>query len=116
STCSLPPHSLSAKTVAEIKRQTTAMATALNVIGLLNAQFAIQRRDGEDIVYVLEVNPRAARTVPFVSKATGIPLAKLAARCMVGQVLDAQGIGREVTLPYYSVKAAVFPFAKFPAV
>jgi carbamoyl-phosphate synthase large subunit len=82
----------------------------------MNVQFAIQQQDGKDVIYVLEVNPRASRTVPFVSKATGIQLAKVAARCMVGQTLDEQGIRDEVTPPYFSVKEAVFPFVKFPGV
>ena len=82
----------------------------------MNVQFAIQQIDGQDVIYVLEVNPRASRTVPYVSKATGIQLAKVAARCMVGQTLEAQGIGAEVTPPYFSVKEAVFPFVKFPGV
>jgi len=116
SACSLPPYSLSIETVGEIKRQTAAMAAALQVVGLMNVQFAIQNIDGKDIIYVLEVNPRASRTVPFVSKATGIQLAKVAARCMVGQSLASQGIGKEVTPPYFSVKEAVFPFVKFPGV
>jgi carbamoyl-phosphate synthase large subunit len=116
SACSLPPYSLSFDTVAEIKRQTAAMAQALNVVGLMNVQFAIQNIDGQDVIYVLEVNPRASRTVPFVSKATGIQLAKVAARCMVGQSLASQGIQTEVTPPYFSVKEAVFPFVKFPGV
>ena len=116
SACSLPPYSLSAETVTEIKRQTAAMAKALNVVGLMNVQFAIQHADGKDVIFVLEVNPRASRTVPFVSKATGIQLAKVAARCMVGQSLASQGIGKEVTPPYFSVKEAVFPFVKFPGV
>ena len=116
SACSLPPYSLSTPTVAEIKRQTAAMAKALNVVGLMNVQFAIQHIDGQDVIYVLEVNPRASRTVPFVSKATGVQLAKVAARCMVGQTLAAQGIGKEITPPYFSVKEAVFPFVKFPGV
>ena len=116
SACSLPPYSLSGATVAEIKRQTAAMACALNVVGLMNVQFAIQNIDGKDVIYVLEVNPRASRTVPFVSKATGIQLAKVAARCMVGQSLASQGIDTEVTPPYFSVKEAVFPFVKFPGV
>ena len=116
SACSLPPYSLSSETVAEIKRQTAAMAQALNVVGLMNVQFAIQNIDGKDVIYVLEVNPRASRTVPFVSKATGIQLAKVAARCMVGQSLASQGIKHEVTPPYFSVKEAVFPFVKFPGV
>ena len=116
SACSLPPYSLSAATVTEIKRQTAAMAAALNVVGLMNVQFAIQHVGDQDVIYVLEVNPRASRTVPFVSKATGIQLAKVAARCMVGQSLQAQGISHEVTPPYFSVKEAVFPFVKFPGV
>ena len=116
SACSLPPYSLSPGTVAEIKRQTAAMAEALHVVGLMNVQFAIQNIDGVDVIYVLEVNPRASRTVPFVSKATGIQLAKVAARCMVGQSLASQGVIHEVTPPYFSVKEAVFPFVKFPGV
>ena len=116
SACSLPPYSLSAATVLEIKRQTAAMAEALSVVGLMNVQFAIQNIDGLDVIYVLEVNPRASRTVPFVSKATGIQLAKVAARCMVGQSLASQGVVKEVTPPYFSVKEAVFPFVKFPGV
>ncbi len=116
SACSLPPYSLSAQTVTEIKRQTAAMAAALHVVGLMNVQFAIQNIDGQDVIYVLEVNPRASRTVPFVSKATGIQLAKVAARCMAGQSLASQGVTIEVTPPYFSVKEAVFPFVKFPGV
>ena len=120
SACSLPPYSLSASTITEIKRQTALMAKGLNVVGLMNVQFAIQQQDIDgtqlDVVYVLEVNPRASRTVPFVSKATGLQLAKIAARCMVGQSLDSQGIGEEVVPGYFSVKEAVFPFVKFPGV
>ena len=116
SACSLPPYYLSKATVDEIKRQTAAMAEGLSVVGLMNVQFAIQEVDGQDIIYVLEVNPRASRTVPFVSKATGIQLAKVAARCMAGQTLASQGITKEVTPPYFSVKEAVFPFVKFPGV
>ncbi|MEN7526517.1 carbamoyl-phosphate synthase large subunit [Cupriavidus sp. 2SB] len=116
SACSLPPYSLAQATIDELKRQTAAMAKALNVVGLMNVQFAIQQKNGEDIVYVLEVNPRASRTVPYVSKATGLSLAKIAARCMAGQSLDSQGIGAEVIPPYFSVKEAVFPFNKFPGV
>ncbi|MDQ3027004.1 MAG: carbamoyl-phosphate synthase large subunit, partial [Pseudomonadota bacterium] len=112
SACSLPPFSLSAELQDELRRQTIAMAHALNVVGLMNVQFAIQ--DGT--VYVLEVNPRASRTVPYVSKATGTPLAKVAARCMVGKTLKAQGYTKEVVPPYYCVKEAVFPFIKFPGV
>jgi carbamoyl-phosphate synthase large subunit len=116
SACSLPPYSLSKETVEELKRQTAAMAKALNVVGLMNVQFAIQEKDGQDIIFVLEVNPRASRTVPYVSKATGIQLAKVAARCMVGKTLEQQGVTKEVTPPYFSVKEAVFPFVKFPGV
>lgn len=120
SACSLPPYSLSDETVQELKRQAALMAKGLNVVGLMNVQFAIQQQvvDGEskDVVYVLEVNPRASRTVPYVSKATGLQLAKIAARCMAGQSLDSQGIMDEVVPPYYSVKEAVFPFVKFPGV
>ena len=116
SACSLPPYYLSQPTIDEIKRQTAAMAQGLNVVGLMNVQFAIQEMDGKDVIYVLEVNPRASRTVPFVSKATGIQLAKVAARCMAGQTLASQGITKEVTPPYFSVKEAVFPFVKFPGV
>jgi carbamoyl-phosphate synthase large subunit len=112
SACSLPPFSLSAETQDELRRQTVAMAKALNVVGLMNVQFAIQ----DDKVHVLEVNPRASRTVPYVSKAIGVPLAKVAARCMVGQTLKQQGVTKEVIPPYYSVKEAVFPFIKFPGV
>ena len=112
SACSLPPFSLSAELQDELRRQTVAMADALDVIGLMNVQFAIQ--DGT--VFVLEVNPRASRTVPYVSKATGLQLAKIAARCMAGVSLDRQGIVGEVVPPYYCVKEAVFPFIKFPGV
>jgi carbamoyl-phosphate synthase large subunit len=116
SACSLPPYYLAQTTIDEIKRQTAAMAGALNVVGLMNVQFAIQEKDGQDVIYVLEVNPRASRTVPFVSKATGIQLAKVAARCMAGQTLAEQGVLQEVTPPYFSVKEAVFPFVKFPGI
>jgi carbamoyl-phosphate synthase large subunit len=110
SACSLPPYSLTHEMQEELRRQTVALARALEVVGLINVQFAIQ--DG--VVYVLEVNPRASRTVPFVSKATGVPLAKIAARCMAGKGLDEQGVAGGVVPPYYSVKEAVFPFIKFP--
>jgi carbamoyl-phosphate synthase large subunit len=112
SACSLPPFSLTPELQQELKQQTIAMAKALDVVGLMNVQFAIQ--DGT--VYVLEVNPRASRTVPYVSKATGLELAKIAARCMVGKSLAEQGVKGEVVPPYYSVKEAVFPFIKFPGV
>jgi len=112
SACSLPPYSLSNEIQDELRRQTKLMAKGLNVCGLMNVQFAIQN----DVVYVLEVNPRASRTVPFVSKATGLQLAKIAARCMAGQSLASQGVTREIIPPYFSVKEAVFPFNKFPGV
>jgi carbamoyl-phosphate synthase large subunit len=120
SACSLPPFSLSRALQDELRRQTVAMAHGLNVVGLMNVQFAIQfpehENGGKGVVYVLEVNPRASRTVPYVSKATGRPLAKIAARCMVGQTLAQQGITGEIVPPYFSVKEAVFPFIKFPGV
>ena len=116
SACSLPPFSLSAATQDVLRKQTAAMARGLNVVGLMNVQFAIQRDGGEDVVFVLEVNPRASRTVPYVSKATGRPLAKIAARCMVGRSLREQGVAGEIVPPYFSVKEAVFPFIKFPGV
>ncbi|AZP13974.1 MULTISPECIES: carbamoyl-phosphate synthase large subunit [Undibacterium] len=116
SACSLPPYSLKQETIEELKRQTSLMAKGLNVVGLMNVQFAIQQQEGKDVVFVLEVNPRASRTVPFVSKVTGLQLAKIAARCMVGQSLDSQGIFKEVIPSYFSVKEAVFPFVKFPGV
>jgi carbamoyl-phosphate synthase large subunit len=112
SACSLPPFSLSAKLQDELRDQTKQMARALGVVGLMNVQFAIQGKT----VFVLEVNPRASRTVPFVSKACGLQLAKVAARCMIGTSLKAQGVTREIVPPFYSVKEAVFPFIKFPGV
>jgi carbamoyl-phosphate synthase large subunit len=117
SACSLPPYSLAPEVVAELERQTRVMAQALQVVGLMNVQFAIQHaEDGAARIFVLEVNPRASRTVPFVSKATGVPLARIAARCMVGRTLAQQRVRVEVVPPYFSVKEAVFPFAKFPGV
>jgi carbamoyl-phosphate synthase large subunit len=114
SSCSLPPYSLSAETQARLREQVVALAKALNVIGLMNTQFAVQTNEqGEDTIFLLEVNPRASRTVPFVSKAIGRPLAKIAARCMAGKTLAEQGATREIVPGYYSVKEAVFPFAKF---
>ncbi len=113
SACSLPPYSLSKALQDELRAQTVAMARALKVVGLMNVQFAIQSGPEGDVIYVLEVNPRASRTVPFVSKATGLPLAKIAARCMAGRSLADQGVGGEVVPPYFSVKEAVFPFIKF---
>jgi carbamoyl-phosphate synthase large subunit len=121
SACSLPPYTLSTSLQDEMRRQAAAMARALKVVGLMNTQFAIQGEGDEAVVYVLEVNPRASRTVPFVSKATGQALAKIAARCMAGQSLASQrgADGRaphEVIPPYFSIKEAVFPFNKFPGV
>jgi carbamoyl-phosphate synthase large subunit len=108
--CSLPPNSLTPAVQAELREQTRKLAKALNVIGLMNIQFAIQN----GIIYILEVNPRASRTVPFVSKATGVPLAKVAARVMAGRKLKDLGVLNERVLPFFAVKEAVFPFAKFP--
>ncbi len=125
SACSLPPYTLSQALQDEMRRQATVMARALKVVGLMNTQFAIQGYTGEGsenaVVYVLEVNPRASRTVPYVSKATGQALAKIAARCMAGQTLASQRSAdglppREVIPPYFSIKEAVFPFNKFPGV
>jgi carbamoyl-phosphate synthase large subunit len=114
SSCSLPPYSLSADTQARLRVQVVALGKALNVIGLMNTQFAVQTNEaGEDTIFLLEVNPRASRTVPFVSKAIGQPLAKIAARCMAGKTLAEQGATKEIIPGYYSVKEAVFPFAKF---
>src|SRR5207249_2267508 len=110
SACVIPPHSLSACVVAEIKRQTRELARELSVKGLMNVQFAVSR-DGT--IYVLEVNPRASRTVPFVSKATGVPLARYAALIMVGKTLDDLGLFEEAHPLHYSVKESVFPFNKF---
>ena len=112
SACSIPPYDLNAEIQEQVRKQVEKLAKALGVVGLMNIQFAIQ---GED-VYILEVNPRASRTAPFVSKATGRPLAKIAARCMVGKTLEAQGVTEELVPSYYSVKEAVFPFIKFPGV
>jgi len=110
SSCSLPPNGLTQAVQDELRAQTRLLAKALNVIGLMNIQFAIQN----GVIYILEVNPRASRTVPFVSKATGVALAKVAARVMTGKSLAAQGCTQETVPPYFSVKEAVFPFAKFP--
>jgi len=112
SSCSLPPFSLDPAVIESIARQTREMATALKVIGLMNVQFAVR---GDDI-FVLEVNPRASRTVPFVSKATGTPLAQVAARCMVGQSLEDQGIIEDLESGFYSIKEPIYPFIKFPGV
>ncbi|MBY0499226.1 MAG: carbamoyl-phosphate synthase large subunit, partial [Nitrosomonas sp.] len=112
SACSLPTFNLQPEILDELRRQTAEMARMLNVVGLMNVQFAIQ----DDTVYVLEVNPRASRTVPFISKATGLQLAKISARCMTGRSLIKQNITHEVIPSYYSVKEAVFPFIKLPGV
>ncbi len=112
SACVLPPYKISDTNLDELRRHTHALARALNVVGLMNIQFAIQ---GED-VFIIEVNPRASRTVPFVSKAIGVPLAKVAARAMVGRTLEEQGFTREVPINHIAVKEAVLPFNKFPGV
>jgi len=112
SACSIPPYSLSQEIQDEMRRQMHLMALELGVVGLMNAQFALRR----DEVYVLEVNPRASRTVPFVSKATGVPLAGIAAKVMAGKTLKKQGTLREIVPNFYSIKEAVFPFIKFPGV
>ena len=112
SACVLPPHSLSAAIIDEIKDASKAMAAELGVIGLMNVQFAVK----EDTLYVLEVNPRASRTVPFVSKATGVPLAKLATKIMMGLKLPELGLTTEVEIDHWAVKEAVFPFDRFDGV
>ncbi len=112
SACSLPPYSLDKSLQDELREQTVALAKGLQVIGLMNIQFAVKGRE----IYVLEVNPRASRTVPYVSKAIGRPLAKIAARVMAGEKLSSIGVTEEIIPPYYSVKEAVFPFIKFPGV
>jgi carbamoyl-phosphate synthase large subunit len=120
SACVIPAHSLAPEVVEEIKRQARELARELNVKGLMNVQFAVSRgsveRNGCPIIYVLEVNPRASRTVPFVSKATGVPLARYAALVMVGRTLDELGLFEEVVPRHFSVKESVFPFNKFPGV
>lgn len=112
SACSLPPYTLSMEIQNKLCEQVAALARALNVVGLMNTQFAIKGKD----IYILEVNPRASRTVPFVSKATGVALAKVAARCMVGQSLEQQNLSEQVIPDFVSVKESVFPFAKFHGV
>ena len=112
SACSLPPHSLPASQIDEIKRQTTVLAMALGVVGLMNVQFAVK----DDDIYILEVNPRASRTVPFVAKASGVPIAKIAARIMTGEALASFDLAPPVAGPHVAVKEAVFPFARFPGV
>ncbi|HRO28122.1 MAG TPA: carbamoyl-phosphate synthase large subunit, partial [Luteimonas sp.] len=117
SSCSLPPYSLPAEVQDRLREQVVALARALKVIGLMNTQFAVQTEDdGNHTIFLLEVNPRASRTVPFVSKATGLALAKISARCMAGMTLAEQGATKEIVPEYYSVKEAIFPFAKFQGV
>ena len=111
SACSLPPHSLKAPVVAEIEKQARQLALALNVVGLMNAQFAVK----DDDIYILEVNPRASRTVPFVAKAIGEPVAKIAARVMAGERLASFKL-KHKKLTHVAVKEAVFPFNRFPGV
>src|SRR5690606_3292017 len=114
SSCSLPPYSLPRAVQDRLREQVVALARALDVVGLMNTQFAVQQDgNGEATIYLLEVTPRASRTVPFVSKATGVPLAAIAARCMAGMTLAEQGVTEEVVPDYFSVKEAIFPFAKF---
>ncbi|MCP4048474.1 MAG: carbamoyl-phosphate synthase large subunit, partial [Gammaproteobacteria bacterium] len=112
SACSLPPHSLSTEIQDEMRRQMKMMGLELGVVGLMNCQFALRGND----IYILEVNPRASRTVPFVSKATGRPLASIASLCMAGKTLKEQGVTEEITPKFYSVKEAILPFLKFPGV
>jgi carbamoyl-phosphate synthase large subunit len=112
SACSLPPYSLSDSVQTRIREMAREMALELNVVGLMNAQLAVK----DDDIYIIEVNPRGSRTVPFVSKATSLPLAKIAALCMAGKTLAQQGITEEIVPKYYSVKEAVFPFVKFPGI
>jgi carbamoyl-phosphate synthase large subunit len=116
SCCAIPPYSLAGPVVQEIREATIAMAKHLRVIGLMNVQFAIKREDGKPVVYVLEVNPRASRTVPFVAKATGVPIAKVAAKVMTGLKLPELGLTREPIPSHVSVKESVFPFRKFAGV
>jgi len=116
SACVIPPHSLPIEIIDEIKRQSRALATALKVKGLMNIQFAVVSPQASPMIYILEANPRASRTIPFVSKATGVPLARLAALVMVGKTLDELGVKDEVVPTHYSVKESVFPFNKFPGV
>lgn len=112
SSCSLPPFSLSSDLLDEMRRQVKVMALELGVCGLMNVQFAVQNNE----IYILEVNPRASRTVPFVSKATGLSVAKVAVRCMAGKTLTEQKVEKEIIPPFYSVKEPIFPFVKFPGV
>ena len=116
SACCIPPHSLSAEVVDEIKRAATGMARSLGVVGLMNVQFAVKKEDGRPTLYVIEVNPRASRTVPFVAKATGLPVAKVAVKAMAGMTLAEQGVDSDPVPAHVSVKESVFPFVKFAGV
>ena len=116
SACCIPPHSLSAEVVDEIKKAAISMARALSVVGLMNVQFAVKKEDGKPTLYVIEVNPRASRTVPFVAKATGLPVAKVAVKAMAGMTLAEQGIDSDPVPAHVSVKESVFPFVKFAGV
>ncbi len=116
SACCIPPHSLSAETVAEIKAAATGLARSLGVVGLMNVQFAVKKEDGRPTLYVIEVNPRASRTAPFVAKATGLPVAKVAVKVMTGRSLAEQGITADPVPAHVSVKESVFPFVKFAGV
>src|SRR5205814_4315989 len=116
SCCAIPPYSLPGPVVQEIRESTIAMAKHLRVIGLMNVQFAVKWEDGKQVVYVLEVNPRASRTVPFVAKATGIPVAKIAAKVMTGLRQPELGLVRDPIPAHVSIKESVFPFPKFAGV
>ena len=116
SACCIPPHSLSAEVVDEIKKAAISMARALDVVGLMNVQFAVKKEDGKPTLYVIEVNPRASRTVPFVAKATGLPVAKVAVKAMAGMTLAEQGVDSDPVPAHVSVKESVFPFVKFAGV
>ena len=116
SACCIPPHSLSVEVVDEIKKAAISMARALSVVGLMNVQFAVKKEDGKPTLYVIEVNPRASRTVPFVAKATGLPVAKVAVKAMAGMTLAEQGIDSDPVPAHVSVKESVFPFVKFAGV
>ena len=116
SACCIPPHNLSEQTVSEIKRAAVSLAKSLGVVGLMNVQFAVKREGSEHALYVIEVNPRASRTVPFVSKATGVPIAKIAVKVMAGETLSEQGVIADPIPSHVSVKESVFPFVKFAGV
>jgi carbamoyl-phosphate synthase large subunit len=116
SACCIPPHSLSDDVVAEIKAAAAGLARSLGVVGLMNVQFAVKKEDGRPTLYVIEVNPRASRTVPFVAKATGLPVAKVAVKVMAGVSLAEQGISADPVPAHVSVKESVFPFVKFAGV